>query len=73
MSQYSLDLRRKVVRFIHEANTQIAASRVFNVSKMTVNAWYQRYKKEGHCCARKHLGASPRIERESLSNTLQKI
>jgi transposase len=66
MSQYSLDLRRKVIRFVHEGNTQIAASREFNLSKMTVNAWCQRYKKEGHCYARKHLGASPRIEREGF-------
>ena len=66
MSQYSLDLRQKVIRFVNEGNTQRSASRVFNLSKTTVNTWCLRYKKEGHCCARKHLGSSPRIKKESF-------
>lgn len=66
MSQYSLDLRQKVIRFVQDGNTQIAASKVFNLSKTTVNAWCLRYKNEGHCCARKHLGAAPRIDKESF-------
>ena len=66
MSQYSLDLRQKVIKFVHSGNTQRAAAKVFNLSKTTVNAWCLRYKSEGHCCARKHLGAPPRIEKESF-------
>ena len=66
MSQYSIDLRQKVIKFVHAGNTQRAASEVFNLSKTTVNAWWLRYKSEGHCCARKHLGAAPRIEKEGF-------
>jgi transposase len=66
MSQYSLDLREKVIKFIHAGNTQRAASAVFNLSKTTVNTWCLRYKSEGHFCARKHLGAAPRIDKESF-------
>lgn len=66
MSQYSLDLRQKVIKFVHAGNTQRSASKVFNLSKGTVNAWCLRYKSEGHCCARKHLGAAPSIEKESF-------
>jgi transposase len=66
MSQYSLDLRQKVIKYVQAGNTQRAASTVFNLSKTTVNAWCKRYKSEGHCCARKHLGAAPRIEKDSF-------
>ena len=66
MSQYSLDLRQKVIKFVYAGNTQRSASKVFNLSKTTVNAWCLRYKSEGHCCARKHLGAAPKIEKESF-------
>lgn len=66
MKHYSLDLRQKVIEFVHSGNTQKLASEMFNLSKMTVNAWCLRYKNEGHCSARKNLGAKPRVEKESF-------
>lgn len=71
MSQYSLDLRKKVIRFVHSGNSQIQASKVFNLSKTTVNQWCLRYKNEGHCESRKHLGAKARIDKESFERYIQ--
>ena len=64
---YSIDLRAKVINFIEEGNSQRLASRVFRLSKTTVNTWYVRYKKEGHYKPRKRLGARTKINIEEFT------
>lgn len=67
MSQYSLDLRQKVIKFIQSGNSQRYASKIFNISKTTINKWCLRYKNEGHYESRKRLGAKPKINKESFA------
>jgi transposase len=67
-SPYSIDLRKKVIEFLEIGNTQREASKVFNISKTTVNTWCLRNKNEGHYLPRKRLGAKPSIEHESFVN-----
>jgi len=59
---YSIDLRTKVIKFIEEGNSQRLASKVFSLSKTTINAWHVRYKSEGHYRARKRIGAKASID-----------
>jgi transposase len=65
-SPYSLDLREKVINFIMAGNTQTEAAKVFSLNLSTVNRWYLRHRKEGHCHPRKRLGAKSKIDKESL-------
>jgi transposase len=65
-SPYSVDLREKVINFIKAGNSQREATRIFEINKMTINRWYLRYKKEGHCQARIRLGAKPTVDKESF-------
>ena len=66
MSPYSLDLREKVIKYLEAGNSQRETAKVFNLSKTTVNKWHVRYKIEGDFCARKRLGAKPRIDIEKF-------
>jgi transposase len=58
---YSRDLRKKVIEHILRGNSQQSATRIFKLSKTTVNIWYSRYKKEGHVEPRPRLGSKPSI------------
>ena len=55
MQAYSIDLRKKVIEFISEGNTQKLAAQIFNLNKATVNRWWLKNQKEGHINPRKHL------------------
>jgi transposase len=59
---YGIDLRKKVIKFLESGNSQRLASKVFDISKTTVNNWYTRYKKEGHYTPKKRPGAKPKID-----------
>lgn len=39
MQAYSIDLRKKVIEFIEQGNTQKLACEIFNLNKATVNRW----------------------------------
>lgn len=65
-SPYSLDLRKKVIEFIDAGNSQREASKVFSISKTTINTWYIRYKKDGNYAPKKRLGARPQIDRSKF-------
>lgn len=65
-SPYSMDLREKVIKFIEAGNSQRQASIVFEINKMTINKWYLRYQREGHCQPKVRLGAKPSIEKEEF-------
>ena len=45
---YSIDLRKKVLKFLENNKNKHEASRVFNVGVATVHRWSAQYKKEGH-------------------------
>jgi len=70
-SPYSLDLREKVIAFLQSGKTQKEAAHVFALNKMTVNGWYLRYKKEGHCRPKARPGAKPRLSLEALIKYLE--
>jgi transposase len=59
---YGLDLREKVIKFLSAGNSQRLASKVFNISKTTVNTWHVRYKKDGNYLPKKKLGARSKID-----------
>jgi transposase len=71
-SPYSLDLRERVIKFIISGNTQVEASKVFALNLSTVNRWYLRHRKEGHCSPRKRLGAKSKIDKENLISYITK-
>jgi transposase len=66
MQAYSIDLRKKVIKFIEEGNSQQSATKIYSLNKATVNRWWQRYKKEGHVNPRVNLGRKPKIDRAEL-------
>ena len=57
MRQYNL--RHKVINFVYAGNTQRSASKVFNLSKTKVHAWWLCYKSAG-------LAVRKSIEKESF-------
>ena len=65
-SPYSLDLRKKVIRYLESGKSQRQASTVFGISKTTVNIWYVRYKREGNLSPRKRLGSKASIHPEEF-------
>ena len=70
MRAYSMDLRKKVISFIEEGNSQRLATKLFKLNKATVNRYCLRYKTEGHINPKKNLGSKPRIDSILLINYL---
>lgn len=66
MPAYSIDLRKKVIEFIAQGNTQKLAAQLYNLNKATVNRWWLRNKKEGHINPRKNLGKKPKVTKEDF-------
>jgi transposase len=65
-SPYSQDLRAKVIDSLNSGNTKTEVAIVFKLNRKTVANWYFRYKNEGHCLARKRLGANPKIRKDDF-------
>jgi len=59
---YSLDLRERVIKYLEEGNSQRLASKVFKISKTTVNTWRLGYKRDGSYAPKKRIGSSPSIK-----------
>ena len=66
MQAYSIDLRKRVIKFIEEGNSQQSATKIYNLNKATVNRWWQRYKKEGYVNPRMDLGRKAKIDKAEL-------
>ena len=66
MRAYSIELRKKVIKFIEEGNSQQLATKIYSLNKATVNRWWLRYKKEGNVNARINQGSKPKIDRAEL-------
>lgn len=65
-SPYSTDLRKKVIEYIESGNSQSLAAKVFAINISTVNRWYLRYRREGHCLPKKRPGAKSKIDPKAL-------
>ena len=65
-SPKSIDLRNKVIKYLGSGQTQVSAARIFNLNISTVNQWYVRYKREGHCNPKPRLGSKGKIDLEKL-------
>lgn len=68
---YSLDLREKVIKFLEEGNSQRLASKVFKISKTTVNSWQLRYKRGGSYAFKKRVGSKPSIQIKDFVNYVE--
>ena len=68
---YSKDLRTRVIGYIEEGNTQLAASKLFHVSKSAVNRWWTRYIKEGSLETKPKLGSKGKVNQQDLENYVQ--
>lgn len=65
-SPYSQDLRKKVMDYLSQGNSQKEASKIFSLHKNTINRWYVRYQKEGSYAARKRLGRKSKIDQVAM-------
>ena len=53
---YSLDLRQRVIDYIHSGGSKISASHLFAVGEKTVRNWVLLYKETGAINPRPHRG-----------------
>lgn len=44
---YSLDLRKKVIKYVMSGGTRVSASKIFNLGEKTVRTWVKRFKETG--------------------------
>lgn len=60
---YSYDLRRKVIEAIDSGMGKTQASKVFKISRNTINLWLTRRKETGDCQAKEgyQKGYNPKI------------
>ena len=56
---YSLDLRKKVIRFLEKTPNMLEASRNFDVSYNTVRDWFKAYKEENRLAPREPYRQAP--------------
>lgn len=69
--EYSLDLRRRVIEDIELGNSQKTTSKIFRVSKSTVNRWWLRYKQEGLISPKPRFGSKGKIKIQELKNYVE--
>jgi transposase len=60
-SPYSLDLRKKVIKYLESGKSQRSASETFDLNPSTINRWWLRYKREGNYAPKLRLGRQPRL------------
>ena len=65
-SPYSVDLRRKVIKYLESGNTQHSASKVFSIHKNTVSRWWLRYQNLGILEPKARPGAKRRVDVDAL-------
>ena len=68
---YSNDLRKRVIEYVKEGNTQVSAAEIFKISKSVVNAWWKRYRETGSCESKPKLGSKGKINQEELENYVE--
>lgn len=65
-SQYSLDLRERVIAYIKAGNDQKTTSKIFKISTSSVNRWWLRYQKENVIGPKPRLGSKGKINLQEL-------
>ena len=67
---YSVDLRKKVLKYLEQNNSIESASKLFNIGKATIHRWLSQHKTLGHVKPRKRAYAFRRIDPEELKKFL---
>ena len=68
---YSLDLRKRVIKYVEDGGTQEKAASIFNVSPKTVTNWVRR-KKEGDLSPKTREAKPRKINYDSLRKYIEK-
>lgn len=63
---YSRDLRERVINHIKAGNTQINASRIFNISTSTISRWWIIYSQEDRVSCKARGGSKGKIDMQKL-------
>ena len=69
---YSIDLRKKVIEYLEDGNSQRQAAKVFNINLTTVNEWSQKYHKTGNLQDKKPKRNFKKIDPEKLKLFVEK-
>lgn len=67
---YSIDLRKRVIKYIEKGNSYTSSGEVYEISRETARKWYIRWKEEGHCNQKPRPGKKGRILRREFENYL---
>lgn len=65
---YSIDLRKRVIKYIEQGNSYAASSRRYEVSRETARKWHIRWQKEGHCNLKPRPGKKSRLSEQEFTN-----
>lgn len=68
---YHNDLRKKVINYLSQGNSQKSASEIFGIHRNTVNRWNIRYSKEGTYEARARLGRKSKLSYSEIELFVQ--
>jgi transposase len=68
---YSVDLREKVLAFIRSGNSKLKASKIFGISRGTINAWEKLEKDTGSLEPIKPQRKEKKIDLERLKSYVQ--
>jgi len=69
---YSVDLRKRVVKFVMKGNSRLSASNLFEVHYNTVKSWVRIYQEEGRLTPGQAFGLKPyKLDREALRKEVQ--
>lgn len=70
-SPYALDLRKKVIKYIENGNSQVSCAKVFDLHVSTVGRWWHRYNNEGHVNPRSRPGRHAIVDNDDLVRYLK--
>ena len=70
-SPYSLDLRKKVIKYLNTGKSQRSASETFDLNPSTINRWWLRYRREGHYSPKLRLGRRPRLSLSEVKHYIE--
>jgi len=68
---YSLDLRKKAIKYVESGGSQTSAANIFGVSSRTIWNWIQR-KKQGKLEPKKYEASPRKIDDEQLKQLIKK-
>ena len=68
---YSTDLRLRVIEHIKSGNTQVSASKIFNISTSAVSKWWIDYEREGIISSKIRGNRKGKVDQESLERYVE--